>query len=185
MGRGMVRYRREGVGKSYLEELKNYLVNILSTDYREYLSGKLYTTWINNIGFIHRIIESPLKTIVKATIIYSGEWIGLIKDGRAYLSPFIYQEVYSKKGFKAAIVVSDKALKNFLYGKDILASSIIEVYPPLYNPVAILDPIDKRVVGVAKPMVKYSLFKKYIASKSLKPIYENVYDLGLFLRFLD
>ncbi len=179
--RDKILFSRRLARSEHISRIKGYMEGVLGVDYRDYIHGRLYTTWIDDIGVIHCIDKESVLDI-KATIVYQGKWVGLIISGKPYLSPIVYQEVFRDKGYRAAVIVSEKAVKNFLYGRDILASSILESYPPLYNPVAIIDPVDHRVIGVGEPVVDKELFKKYIVEKLLKPIYRNVYDLGLFLR---
>lgn len=151
----------------YVYKLHNYLRNVLEVDPHKYLPSRLYYTCFNNICYIH---EESGK-LNKASLIYSGFWFGLLINDEVYLSPQLYEKIYSENGFKASIIVSDNGVKNFLYGRDILEESIVEKYPPLNNPVSVIDYVDYRVIGVAEPFEK--------------GIYRNIYDLGWFLRILD
>lgn len=151
--------------KKHMIELERFIEKILRADPSNYLKQTLYVTCFNETCIIH---EKAGK-LDKVTLLYSGLWIGLLINNRVYLSPIIYEKIYSVYGFRAAIKVNEIALKNFLYGRDIFEESIIEKYPPLNNPLAVLDD-EYRVVGVVEP------YRRDIQ------IYRNIYDLGLFLR---
>jgi 60S ribosome subunit biogenesis protein NIP7 len=153
--------RLSGVSKSILFY---YLGEVLGVEPRKYLCGDLYYICFNNNCFI----MCGAGKYDSATLLYKGPWIGVLKGKRPYLSPQIYEKIYNDiGGFRAAIIVGDQGVKSFLYGNDILKESIIKEYPPLDQPVAVIDHSDYRVIGVA-----------YKSGN----IYRNIYDLGFFLR---
>lgn len=154
------------LSRKHIIKIQSYLNNVLGVDPHKYLPIKLYYTCFNNICFVHE--ESG--GIDKASLIYSGLWIGLIINDEPYLSPQLFEKIYSEIGYRASVIVNDKGVKNFLYGKDIFEESISEKYLPLNNPVSVIDYCDYRVIGVAKPL--------------RKGIYKNIYDLGWFIRIL-
>jgi len=159
-----IKLRIGSLNKRHYRELYHYLENILRVDPLKYIPSKLYYTCFDEICFIHE----EAGRLNKASLIYSGLWIGLIINDNVYLSPQLYEKIYYDTGFKASIIVNDIATKNFLYGRDILEESILEKYPPLSNPISVVDHRDRRVIGVAE----------YVG----KGIYKNIYDLGWFLR---
>lgn len=144
-----------------------YIEKILGADPSKYLPKQLYITCFSNYCIVHE--EAGREDLV--TLLYSGRWIGLIIRNKICLSTYMYEEIYRDLGeYRAAIIVGEKGVKNFMYGRDIFEESINEKYPPLNNQVAVLDEKDKHVIGVAEPL-KHG-------------IYQNIYDIGIFLRII-
>jgi 60S ribosome subunit biogenesis protein NIP7 len=153
--------RLDGVSKSILFY---YLREVLGVDPYKYVCSNLYYVCFNN----NCLIMCGAGKYDSVTLLYKGPWIGVLRGRKPYLSPQIYEKVYSDTGeFRAAIIVSDQGVKSFLYGNDILRKSIIKEYPPLDQPVAVIDHSDHKVIGVAHKSGS---------------IYRNIYDLGFFLR---
>lgn len=146
--------------------LDEYLYEALDAEPREYLPGKLYYTCFDKLCIIH----GGAGKYWSATRLYSGEWIGIIIHGKPYPSPIIYEKIYGSRGVRAAIVVKDKGAKAFLYGNDVLYESISRIIPPIEYPVAVIDEADDKVIGVAR------------RAAGAKPYFQNIYDLGIFLR---
>ena len=146
--------------------LDEYLYEALDVEPREYFPRKPYYTCFDKLCIIH---EGSGK-YWSATQLYSGEWIGLIIHGKPYLSPVIYEKIYGSKGLRAAIIVKDKGAKAFLYGNDVLYESVSKIIPPIEYPVAVIDETDNTVIGVARRVA------------GAKPYFQNIYDLGIFLR---
>ncbi|RLG81568.1 MAG: hypothetical protein DRO13_00780 [Thermoprotei archaeon] len=163
-----IRVRAGVLAKNYIALISSYLREKLCVNPSRYIKYPLHYTCFNDICIVH---EETGK-YYSVTLLYSGQWIGVMRGSGVYLSPLLYERVYSDNGYRAAIVVAERGVKNFLYGKDILAESIVEKYPPLDNPVAVLDEYDYRVIGVAEP------------SRRMGNVFKNVYDLGIFLREL-
>ena len=161
-----VRFRFTRLGSRLYRQLVEYLDKVLKVNPRSYLPDKLYMTCFDKYCIVHE--EAGRDEHV--TLLYSGEWYGLVVNGKAYLSTYVYERVYAEHGYKAAIVVGEKGVKNFLYGRDVLEESIVERFEPLNNPVAVLDFSDYRVIGVVEP--------------SRRGVYKHVYDLSLFLHIL-
>jgi len=146
--------------------LWEYLEKILGVDPSKYLPKQLYVTCFDEYCIIHEKAGREDK----ATLLYSGRWIGLIVHGKTCLSTYLYEEIYRERGYQAAIIVGDTGVKNFLYGRDVLEESIVEKYPPLNSQVAVIDQSDYRVIGVAEPIKE--------------GVYRNIYDIGIFLRVI-
>ncbi len=150
-----------------LKILVNYIIEVLNYDPYKLFKPPLYYTCFNNKCIIH---EKSGK-YYKSTLLYSGRWIGILINNKPYPSPLIYEEIYRRTGeYRAAIIIKEQGVKAFLYGNDVLMESIAKEYPPLEYPVAVIDQEDHRVIGVARRI------------KSRKPYYQNIYDLGMFLR---
>lgn len=150
-----------------VEEIRSYFLNVLEVEPSIYLCDEPRFTCFNEICVVY--CSSIQRTIPDKALIYSGDWLGVLIHGKPYVSPSVYENVFMKKGYRASIFVSDKGCKAFLYGRDILKESIVSAYPPLNNPVAVVDASDHKVIGVAEPGGE---------------LFKNVYDLGLFLRVL-
>ncbi|ADI32123.1 hypothetical protein [Staphylothermus hellenicus] len=155
------------LSKKYKDSLFSYVKNVLEADPVKYLGHDLYYVCLNTNCFI----SNGAGKYHKLTMLYKGVWIGVIINNKPYLSPEIYEEIYRDiRTYRAAIIVGEKGVKNFLYGNDILEQSIIAEYQPLDQPVAVIDHLDGKVIGVAERVVGRG------------KIYQNIYDLGFFLR---
>lgn len=161
-----VRFKRGVLSGSHYRRLVDYLNEVLGVDHRRYICSEPGLVCFNGVCVVFCTADASLG-IDPGSIVYAGPWIGLLRGGIVYPSIQLYEAVYSDVGFRAAIVVSEAGVKNFLYGRDVLEESVVEKYPPLNNPLAVIDREDMRVVGVAEPRRGY---------------YRNVYDAGLFLR---
>lgn len=150
-----------------IEKLRTYLSSVLEVDPNEYLCVEPLYSCFDNICLIF-CLQTTHGVPVDA-LVYGNKWVGVVINNEPYLSLNIYEDVFRSKGYRASIVVSEKGCKAFLYGNDILRESIVVTYPPVNNPVAVIDSLDKKVIGVAIPH---------------GDVYKNVYDLGLFIRTL-
>lgn len=101
--------------------------------------------------------------------IYSGAWVGVLVGGMVAPSPEVYERAFRAAGPRAAAVAADQGVRAFLYGNDLLLESVLELYEPLDDLVAVVDALDWRVVGVAR-------------WDRARRVFKNVYDLGMFLR---
>lgn len=160
-----VKFERGIVDRRIMGVLKRFIRRKLGYDPDRLFKGSLAYTCFNNKCFIYQ--NGP--GFNGASLLYSGLWIGVLLDNKPYLSPVIYERIYSEKGFRAAIVVGEKGVKAFLYGNDVLEQSIIRKYPPLDGPLAVIDASDHSVIGVVEPAKQ-------------RGVYRNIYDLGMFLR---
>lgn len=144
-----------------------YVRDTLGVDPIKYLGTELYYVCLNSNCFI----SSGAGKYYSLTMLYKGTWLGVIIDNKPYLAPGVYEEIYRDIGsYRAAIIVGEQGVKNFLYGNDILEQSIIKEYPPTDQPVAVIDSYDGKVIGVAKRVM------------GRRRLYRNIYDLGIFLR---
>ena len=147
--------------------LNYYIRECLQVNPNKYIGAEQYLICFNVYCFIHQ----GSGKFNGATLLYSGKWIGVVFGNKPYLSPLLYEEIYRDIGeYRAAIMVGEKGVKNFLYGNDILPASIVREYDPINTIVAVIDEKDHSVIGVAKPIGAH------------KRIHRNIYDIGLFLR---
>jgi len=157
---------------------------LLGVEYKDFVKCRPYIYRLGSLGILS-CSEYGAKYF-NASIIYSGEWLGIIINNKIYLSTVIYERVYRYLGeYRAAITVSQHGVKTFLYGNDLFASSIIKYYEPMYNPVAVIDSFDNRVIGVAEPMVSENELINALKKGLERPVYKNVYDLGFFIRYFE
>lgn len=155
------------LGYKHTTRLFNYIEKILGYEPLKLIKPPLYYTCFNDKCIIHE----GSGRYDGATLLYRGVWIGLLIDGKPYLAPRIYEEVYRRRGYRAAIIVGDQGVKAFLYGNDVLRESVLREYPPLHDAVAVVDHSDNRVIGVARRVRGRG-----------RTYYRNIYDLGMFLR---
>ncbi len=178
-----LRYRVEIAGSDMVSSLKDYL-GLLGADYNVFIGCKPYIYWIGDLGIMS--CRGFGARYERVSVVYSGECIGFIIDGKPYLSTQLYEEIYRYiGGYRAALIASEHGVKAFLYGNDLFASSIKEYYEPLDNPVAVIDPLDNRVVGVAEPILHGENLFKALRESMEKPVYRNIYDLGLYIRLFE
>ena len=161
-----ITYESKRLSRIYLSILRTYIRKSLRIEPNKYIGDNLVVTCLGQTCIIHE----GRKTY-PATTLYSGRWIGLIIDDYPYLSPVLYEEIYMEHGYRAAVIARDKGVKAFLYGNDLLPTSVLKVYGPKKYPLAVIDGSDHKVIGVARWDPR-------------KGIYRNIYDLGLFLRVL-
>lgn len=176
-----IAFSREIISEKERVYIKNYLENILSVDTSSInLSlDKLVKTCFNDFCIIFEDRGfNDLNTIFK------GRWVAGIVNEKIFISPWLYDIIYKQFGRRACIVVDGKGLEVFLYGEDLFASSIKEYYEPIDNDVAVLDYRDDNVLGVAKPLVKGHELKKLIKEGVNKPVFKNIFDLGIYIRLV-
>jgi len=161
-----VEFRFGKLSRSLRGKLEEYLKIVLGVEPSEIIRGDLYVTCFDEYCIVHEAAGREERV----TLLYSGMWVGVIVDYRIYPSIPVYEKVYSVKGLRAALVVGEKGVKNFLYGRDILEESVVAKYPPLNNPLAVVDQSDMRVLGVVVP--------------GSSGVYRHVYDLSMFLHIL-
>ena len=178
-----LRYRVGRADENIIYGLKT-MFKLLGVEYRDFVKCRPYIYILGNLGIIS--CSGYGAKYFNASIVYSGEWLGIVIDNRVYLSTIIYERIYRYLGkYRAAITVSEHGVKNFLYGNDLFASSVIRYYEPIYNPVAVIDSFDKRVIGVAEPMVSENELINALKKGLEKPVYKNIYDLGFFIRYFE
>lgn len=140
---------------------------LFNVDPLDYLPDKLYYTCFNDICLIYGKYLDTIKPIT----LYEDSWVGLyIRDTLVPSIP-LTTRIYERVGFRSALVVGEQGVKAFLYGNDILRESVIEIIPPNTGLYAVIDSMDNSVIGFAR-------------WNKRKDVYENIYDLGLFLREL-
>lgn len=176
-----LRYSVKKADKNIIYSLKN-MFELLGVDYRDFVKCRPYIYVLGDIGILS-CSEYGTKYF-NASVVYSGEWLGIVISNKVYLSTIIYERIYNHLGeYRASITLSELGVKTFLYGNDLFASSIIRYYEPIYNPVAVIDPLDNKVIGVAEPMIDRKELFSALEKKLEKPIYRNIYDLGFFIRY--
>ncbi len=178
-----LRYKVIKADKNIIYGLKT-MFKLLRVEYRDFVKCRPYIYILGDLGILS-CSEYGAKYF-NASIVYSGEWLGIVVDNRVYLSTIVYEGVYKYLGeYRAAITVSEHGVKSFLYGNDLFASSVVEYYEPIYNPVAVIDSSDNRVIGVAEPMVSENELINALKKGLEKPVYKNIYDLGFFIRYFE
>lgn len=176
-----IAFSREIVSKKERMYIENYLKNILGVDIDNInlFLDKLVKTCFNNFCIIFED-----RGFNDLNMIFKGRWVAGIVGEEVFISPWLYDIIYKQFGRRACIVVDGKGLEVFLYGGDLFASSIREYYEPIDNNVAVLDCRDNNVIGVAKPLVKGHELRKLIKERVDKPVFKNIFDLGMYIRLV-
>jgi len=117
----------------------------------------------------------------------TGILIGWIKKRREFIPSTRLFELAMEKGLKigCAVVAKSQGVKAFLYGNDLLVSSVERFLHPIEKGVyvAVLDKEDMKVIGIGKFVINPEDFDRYVKEgKMLIPVVENIFDLGIFLR---
>lgn len=149
----------------YIEMLEKMLTDIYEADLYDYVSEKLKMLCFNDVC----IIYEPIGIEPAKITIYCGPWIAIMNRGKIAPSIPLINEIFRKKGVRGAIEVCERGIKAFLYGNDILIESIVTKYPPCDRLVAVIDHVDKEIVGFAEWDKENN-------------VYRNIYDIGIFLR---
>jgi len=84
-------------------------------------------------------------------------------------------------GFRRALVVSERGLKPFLYGKDVLKASVLECFEPLSKGEVVgIVSEDGFVYGVGLSVIDSCREVKGL--RNVDVVAENVFDVGWYLR---
>lgn len=158
------------LSENAVRRLRNLVERLYGVATRELIPENLYYTCFDNLCIIYTTTRDSLEGI-NFTRLFAGKWIGVYHKKILAPSISLVKEIYGKVGVKAALVVNDKGVKAFLYGNDVLPESVVQVVPPKRGLFAVIDQSDGEVIGFARWNPR-------------KEVYENVYDLGLYLRLL-
>jgi len=137
--------------------------------------NELFLVSANMESFVSKYI----KGIMKKEPYSLGLFLGQIVKGKYEISMDIAEKLFIEAK-RNAIMVNDHASALFLYGRDIMAKSILKVYPPLSRIVVVVNRFED-FLGLCKLTVK----PKELLSETLKGdeiVCLNVIDKGWFLR---
>jgi len=137
--------------------------------------NELFLVSANMESFVSKYI----KGIMKKEPYSLGLFLGQIVKGKYEISMDIAEKLFIEAK-RNAIMVNDHALALFLYGRDIMAKSILKTYPPLSKVVVVVNRFED-FLGLCKLTVK----PKELLSGTLKGdeiVCLNVIDKGWFLR---
>lgn len=120
--------------------------------------------------------------------LFMGRIVGVAFDGKIYPSPWLLEDLYRCIGkIRSAIEAAQQGVKAFLYGNDLLVASVNKIYGPFKRGdiVAIIDPADGRVIGVARAAMAPREIERARSRGRLTDVAaKNILDLGWFLRVL-
>ncbi len=120
--------------------------------------------------------------------LYMGEIVGIEVEGSVYPSPWLFERLYTCTGrIRSAVEAEQQGVKAFLYGNDLLVASVRKIYGPFRKGqvVAVIDPLDSRVIGVARAAMDLREVERARShGRTLDVVAENIFDLGWFLRRL-
>ncbi|MEM0361779.1 MAG: hypothetical protein QXY36_01420 [Sulfolobales archaeon] len=113
----------------------------------------------------------------------AGIYLGRLRKRKPYLIPstILASAVFSRLGrYVNSVVVSDSGLKPFLYGRDVLKTSVIKAYPTIVkgSPTFVLG-IDGYVYGVGIATTNGEDIGRLDESEV---VVKNVFDVGWYLR---
>jgi len=164
--RRRIKFANNPAPAEHVEALKKYILGAFNAELDLLVEvGELKETCFNNLCLIYQ------GTTELSRVVFSGGLVGIVKDGHVVPSPQLYTKLFQRFGWRSCVVATDKGVKAFLYGNDLLLESVAEIYPPVDSYVAVLDYYDYNVIGVAKWDEPSKVFK-------------NVFDLGVYLRKL-
>ena len=137
----------------------------------------------NELFLVSANIESFVSKYVKGIMNkepYSlGLFLGRIMKGKYELSMDIAEKLFTMAK-RNAIMINDQASALFLYGRDVMAKSILKTYPPLSKVVLVVNRFED-FLGLCKLTVK----PRELLSGKLKGeeiVCLNIIDKGWFLR---
>jgi len=144
--------------------------------------GKTTVTFVpRNLSHVIESLRSRGVDIVRAGIV-----IGWIKGQNFVPSPHLFS-LARELGYEygCAVVVKEQGVKAFLYGNDILLSSVEKVVCPAQRGwyVAVVDPTDGTVIGIGRLLLSPEEIEEALKrGEMLRPVVKNVFDLGLAIR---
>jgi ribosome biogenesis protein Nip4 len=120
--------------------------------------------------------------------LFVGRVVGVIFEEEIYPSPWLLEDLYRCTGkIRSAIEAIQQGVKAFLYGNDLLVASVNKIHGPFKKGdiIAIIDPVDGRVIGVARAAMNPGEIERARSIGRLVDVAaKNILDLGWFLRVL-
>ena len=84
---------------------------------------------------------------------------------------------------RSIIVINDWGERLVLYGRDVLAGSIIDIYPPIYKGSnVIIVNRNFEFIGIGKSLYSFKEIMKLRENNPQKVVVKNKRDLGWYLR---
>lgn len=175
-------------------KILQYIDKCFCDRYKEYILSEFFIYSIKKNKNIARIclvpkaILSNTITIIKQLKVLSlGVIAGWIKNRSIFIPSIHLFSLARDEGFShgCSVVAKPHGVKAFLYGNDLLVVSVDKFLYPIEKDsyVAVIDSEDMRVIGIGRLVVDPKDFEKFvIEGKILKPVVENVFDLGILLR---
>jgi len=96
---------------------------------------------------------------LKVEPLFMGKIVGVSLNNKVYPSPWLLEDLYECIGeIRSAVEAEQQGVKAFLYGNDLLVASVGKIYGRFRRGdiIAIIDPIDRKVIGVARAMLNPS-----------------------------
>jgi ribosome biogenesis protein Nip4 len=125
---------------------------------------------------------------LKVEPLFMGKIVGVSLNNKVYPSPWLLEDLYECIGeIRSAVEAEQQGVKAFLYGNDLLVASVGKIYGRFRRGdiIAIIDPIDGKVIGVARAMLNPSeiaIARSRGEQSDLAA--KNIFDLGWLLRKL-
>lgn len=167
-----VEFKTGKTPRRLVEGLKHTVSALYGVNPDKYIPENTRLTCIDRLCIIHseEACASQLR-LAGIRVLYEGGWLGVYTRNHVLPSTVLANSITRERGPSSAIIVSEQAVKSFLYGNDILPKSVIKIYPSTIGVYAVIDQLDQEVIGFAKWSKR-------------KNVYVNLYDIGFFLRTL-
>jgi len=91
--------------------------------------------------------------------IFIGKIVCVSLNNKVYPSPWLLEDLYECIGeIRSAVEAEQQGVKAFLYGNNLLVASVGKIHGRFRrgDVIAIIDPIDRKVIGVARAMLNPS-----------------------------
>lgn len=165
-----IKFKTGRLARKVVLKFRDIVEGLYGGEACKFVPDELYYTCFNDFCMIYTATRDVLIG-VRSTRVFAGRWIGVYYKKLLTPSIPLVNEIFREIGVKAAIVVAQKGASAFLYGNDVLPESVVQVIPPNRGIYAVMDQSDGEVLGFARWNPR-------------KEVYENIYDLGLYLRLL-
>lgn len=132
-----------------------------------FLASKHMTDFLYNV----------IKEILNKEPYALGLFLGTFSKRKYKPSLDICEKLYKISKINA-IMINEHATILFTYGRDVMAGSVIRIYPPLSEVVVVVDP-EENVVGLCRVLSNHLVWKRL---KENTIICKNIFDKGWYLR---
>lgn len=182
--------------KRLYNEFFNYVNKCFCTEYREYLFSEFSINIVKKdenkarICLVPRHLEHVVKDFFnQVNVLTFGIIIGWVrgKNKSKFIPSTHLFNLAKDQGYSygCAVVAKPQGVKAFLYGNDLLVTSVERFLEPIEKNlyVAVIDSEDMRAIGIGKLVIDPKDLNKLIAEgRILELVVKNEFDLGVLLR---
>ncbi|MEM3981055.1 MAG: hypothetical protein QXF79_07380, partial [Ignisphaera sp.] len=170
--------------KEKLDAIINYIDKCFCREYRDYILSEFEIMLIPKNDVVSRVTLVPkdiagyiINISANVNVMSAGIVIGWIKRRKFIPSTHLFNLATQKRfKFGCAVVAKQQGIKAFLYGNDLLISSVDKFLYPIEKGlyVAVIDPEDMNTIGIGRLVIDPKDFNKYLLEgKVLLPVVEN------------